>query len=99
MPSIHAKPRHAKPKSRAHSAQLAITKTADGLIVEGIHRGDKFKITMKNPDPRNPVEARQRISLETRNMDNESDILQDVILSLGSAALQSHQPQEACSIM
>jgi hypothetical protein len=97
MPSIHA-----KPKSRAHSAQLAITKTADGLIVEGIHRGDKFKITMKSNDPRNPVEARQRISLETRNMDNESEILQDVILSLESAgiiALQSHQPQEACSIM
>lgn len=88
MPSIHS-----KLKSRAHSAQLAITKTTNGLIVEGIHSGDKFKVTMKiNPDPRKPVEA----CVETRNKDNETDILQDVMLSLESAgiiALQSHQPQ------
>ena len=73
MPSVLSKPLY---PNKVHSAQLAVTKTVDGLTVEGVYNGDKFKVTMKINH-----EAVE-VLVETRNGRMKFEILQYVAFGL-----------------
>jgi hypothetical protein len=78
MPSVLSKPLY---PNKVHSAQLAVTKTVDGLTVEGVYNGDKFKVTMKI------YHEGVEVLIESRNGRMKSEILQDVMLSLEASGI------------